>query len=119
MNADTFLIPFFPPVAKEKGISDTEIGIVFSAFEFSKLVSYVPNQAYLPLCIIVRMIAGCGSACIVVCGMSILLKATSYSNSTIIGFTWSLMILAWCVSIFINLFTGPSPLLDFIFHGKQ
>jgi len=39
MNADTFLIPFFPPVAKEKGISDTEIGIVFSAFEFSKFIS--------------------------------------------------------------------------------
>ncbi|KAF6035309.1 hypothetical protein EB796_006379 [Bugula neritina] len=35
------------------------------------------------------------------------------------GFTWSLMILAWCVSIFINLFTGPSPLLDFTFHGKH
>ncbi|KAF6036441.1 hypothetical protein EB796_005247 [Bugula neritina] len=280
MTTDTFLIPFFPPEAKGKGASDTEIGIVFSAFEFSKvisafivgrlisqfsprkcclfghilatascisfgLISYVPNQAYLPLCIIVRMIAGCGSACIVVCGMSILLKATSYSNSTIIGlaqmiegagysagpaigsgiyklagyggmfwilggflavlvipmalvlpniesekqqekkfhhllvipgilvllvhctvgkivasarttgisnfliftraesglfygiwslafmigcpiasfiatkgFTWSLMILAWCVSIFINLFTGPSPLLDFYISWK-
>jgi len=51
---------------------------------FTDWYHIVPNQAYLPLCIIVRMIAGCGSACIVVCGMSILLKATSYSNSTII-----------------------------------
>ncbi|KAF6036442.1 SLC18B1 [Bugula neritina] len=39
MTTDTFLIPFFPPEAKGKGISDTEIGMVFSAFEFSKVIS--------------------------------------------------------------------------------
>ena len=36
--ADTVIFPFFPPLAKEKGLNNTYIGIIFAAFDISKSV---------------------------------------------------------------------------------
>ncbi|KAF6022349.1 SLC18B1 [Bugula neritina] len=42
---------------------------------------------------------------------------SNFLNSS--GYIYSLMISAWCMSILAHLFSGPSPLLDFIFHGHK
>jgi len=43
---DTFLFPFFPQEAKSKGLSNVEIGAVFSSFEFARFVT-APVLGYL------------------------------------------------------------------------
>ncbi|KAF6022356.1 hypothetical protein EB796_019344 [Bugula neritina] len=35
------------------------------------------------------------------------------------GFIYSPMVIGWVITVFIDLFMGPSPLLNFIFHGKK
>jgi len=43
---DTFLFPFFPQEAKSKGLSNVEIGTIFSSFEFARFVT-APVLGYL------------------------------------------------------------------------
>ena len=37
--ADTIIFPFFPSVAKRKGLSNTEIGVIFSSYDFSRCIT--------------------------------------------------------------------------------
>ena len=37
--ADTIIYPFFPSIAKEKGLNNSEIGGIFSAYELSRCVT--------------------------------------------------------------------------------
>jgi len=43
---DTFLFPFFPYKAKNKGLNEIDIGIVFSSFELARFVT-APVLGYL------------------------------------------------------------------------
>ena len=36
--ADTIIFPFFPLVAKEKGLTSTHVGIVFTSFDLSRFL---------------------------------------------------------------------------------
>ena len=36
--ADTMLFPFFPKIAADKGLSNVEIGAVFSAYELARFI---------------------------------------------------------------------------------
>lgn len=38
--ADTAIFPFFPAVARKKGLTEIEIGLVFSSYEFSRFAAY-------------------------------------------------------------------------------
>ena len=38
-SADTVIFPFFPPIAKMKGLNNTEIGGIFSSFAFSRFIT--------------------------------------------------------------------------------
>lgn len=38
--ADTIIYPFFPNIAVRKGLTNADIGLVFSAFDFPRFVSF-------------------------------------------------------------------------------
>ena len=38
-SSDTIIFPFFPSVAKKKGLNNTEIGGIFSSFDFSRCIT--------------------------------------------------------------------------------
>lgn len=40
LSTDTILLPFFPSIGKAKGLTHTEVGVVFSAFEISRFISF-------------------------------------------------------------------------------
>ena len=39
ISADTIIYPFFPSVAKKRGLNNTEIGGIFSSFDFSRCIT--------------------------------------------------------------------------------
>jgi len=51
---------------------------------YCSAVTYATDEVYLPLCILIRLVAGCGAATLAVALMTTLLKATSYSTATIV-----------------------------------
>ncbi|XP_067944080.1 MFS-type transporter SLC18B1-like isoform X2 [Watersipora subatra] len=119
---DTFLFPFFPNVATEKGLLISEIGFVFASFDFARFVTapiagsmfticqpkkqcavgaliaggacisfgltnlIKTDSLFFVSCLIIRCIAGIGSAMLNVSGTSLLMKASGYESPTIVAF---------------------------------
>ena len=38
LATDTFIIPFFPAVAHEKGLTEIHIGVIYSAYEMTRFI---------------------------------------------------------------------------------
>ncbi|XP_067942596.1 MFS-type transporter SLC18B1-like [Watersipora subatra] len=120
-GSDTLIYPFYPEVARAKGVTMEYIGIVYSAYDFARFIfspffgtilsrwppksmcivgtlisgcsviffGYVgvisSGRCFLALCTALRVFTGVGSSMVTISTTSILLKASGFQSTNVIG----------------------------------